>query len=391
MKYDVIIVGAGITGLTQALLLADSDLTIAVIDAKAQADKPDLQHYDNRVFAISPASQQLFTRLQVWPDITALRVSPYTRMHVWDSEGDGNITFSAAQTDAPQLGHIIENSVLCHALAARAQALPNVTFYWQRQLQALTTTDSEVSLQTAAAEAFSASCVIGADGALSWVREQNAMSLREWDYQHQAIVATVQTALAHEKTAYQRFMPNGPLALLPLVDGHTCSIVWSTATAHAEALLALSDAEFNTEISRAFAHHLSDITLQSQRWSFPLRMRHANTYCKNRVALIGDAAHTIHPLAGQGANLGLADAAALARTLLAAHARERDIGSQATLRRYERARKGANWQMIAGMEALKQLFANTQPLVTLARNKGLNWVDQTAFIKQLFMHKAAGL
>jgi 2-polyprenylphenol 6-hydroxylase len=329
--------------------------------------------------------------LGVWPDISHLRISPYTHMHVWDSEGDGAITFSAAQTDLPQLGHIIENNVLCYTLAERLQTQENVTLYWQQPLQTLSSSDTEVTLQTTTGETFVSRCLIGADGALSKVREQNAMPIREWDYQHQAIVATVQTALAHEKTAYQRFMPKGPLALLPLADPHLCSIVWSTETEHAQTLLALSDAEFNAEITQAFDHHLSDITVQSERWSFPLRMRHANNYCKDRIVLIGDAAHTIHPLAGQGANLGLADAEALAEALLAAHARERDIGSQATLRRYERSRKGANWQMVAGMEALKQLFATTQPLVKIARNKGLTWVDQSDFVKQLFMHKAAGL
>jgi 2-octaprenylphenol hydroxylase len=204
-------------------------------------------------------------------------------------------------------------------------------------------------------------------------------------------VATVRTAEPHGETARQRFLPEGPLAFLPLGESHTCSIVWSTGHAHAEALLALDDSEFRAELESAFGSALGAVSEVGPREGFPLRMRHAEHYVVERVALAGDAAHTIHPLAGQGVNLGLLDAAALAEVLLAAAAAGRDPGGLATLRRYERWRRGDNLLMIAAMEGFKRLFAGSLPPLAWARNLGLEITDRLPPLKSLFMRRALGL
>lgn len=387
-QYDVLIIGAGLMGLSMAASLQSLPIRIGLIDSRPVEPTFTGEQYDLRVFAITPTSQQFLQEIGVWDAITALRVSPYREMEVWDSEGPGRIHFHCQEVGEPQLGHIIENSVLQTALFTKIQAAENIEIVAPAELTKIHSHENGVTIETAAGIDYTAALVVGADGANSWVREHSGISMTSWNYEHHAIVATVITEKAHQKTARQRFMPKGPLAFLPLLDAHTSSIVWSTKPDHAEQLMALADEDFMLALAAGFDQHLGNITAISQRISFPLRMRHAKSYIKPHIALVGDAAHTIHPLAGQGANLGLADVAALAEVISSAVKQKRPIGAHHILRKYERSRRGENLKMIAGMEGFKHLFANENAWLKKTRSAGLNFVNRFTPIKRLFMESA---
>jgi len=388
--YDIVIVGAGIVGLTLANRLAQSGLSLLVIDSKAINEKLELPEYPMRVSAISKRSQKIFSQIRVWNTIENLRVSPYREMKVWDSQGQGQIIFDSADIGMPELGHIIENDVMVYALQQRLHYFDSVHIAAPLQLEEIQITDTHVNIQ-AGNKNITAKLLIGADGANSWVRQQLAVPLTKRSYDHKAIVATVKTSKSHQLTAWQCFLPTGPLAFLPLADQQTCSIVWSCIPERGDELLALDDEAFAKELTKAFEHRLGDITHVGPRAAFPLYMRHADYYTQSRVALVGDAAHTIHPLAGQGVNLGIADADKLVEVLLTANDKKHDIGKHAILRRYERARKAENTLMIRAMAGFKNLFGSELSIVKLLRNSGLNLVNQMTPLKNWLIQSAMGI
>ncbi len=393
LDYDIVIVGAGIVGLTAACALADSGLSLAVVERRAPDFGWDETQYDMRVSAITRASQNVFQCLGVWDAIASQRISPYSDMRVWDATGQGEIHFDCIKIDEENLGHIIENRVIQKALWQHLEKNSNVSLLSPIELKQYKPAhvDAMQCLVCVDGRTINARLCIAADGARSWVREQAGMGIKGWDYGHTAIVATLKTEDSHMRTAWQRFMPDGPLAFLPLQDLHTSSIVWSTRTAHADSLMQLSEDKFALAVSQAFDHRLGNVNLLSPRASFPLRMRHSCGYVRSGLALIGDAAHTIHPLAGQGVNLGILDASCLAEVVMNAQAQGRDIADLATLRRYERWRKGHNTLMIAGMEAFKRLFGNDNELLRQVRNMGLRVTNKLPVIKNQLIRHAMGL
>jgi 2-octaprenylphenol hydroxylase len=310
-------------------------------------------------------------------------------MHVWDASGNGVIHFDSAELGEPNLGHIIENGIMLQALYRVIESHASIHLFTQASLNAITpgADGIEVSLD---AQTLSAALVVGADGARSRVRELAGIETRGMAYDQHAVVANVATERPHRHTAWQRFMPSGPLAFLPMANGQS-SIVWSTSPEQAAQLLDMDDAAFCHALAEAFEYTLGEITHTSQRAAFPLRMQHATGYVKPRVALIGDAAHTIHPLAGQGVNLGFADVASLAEVLGRARQSGRDIGDYYVLREYERWRKGENIAMQASMDAFKRLFSNSNPLLGWLRNSGLGLVNNMAPLKNRIMRQAMGL
>lgn len=391
VRYDVIIVGGGIVGLTMALLLENSDKRIAVLDKKGSAATFDPEQYDVRVSAITPASVKLFLQLNLWSEMAALRVSPFTHMQVWDGDGRGRIAFDAASVGEKALGYIVENNVMLQVLWQRVLASTQIEVITGIELESLQGREDNAMIALQAHDrTLSAPLIIGADGAQSWLRQAVHINIRERDYQHHALVCTVTTEKPHDKTARQRFMPQGPLAFLPLEAANVCSIVWSSTPRHIEALMQLSAEDFAMTLAEAFQHQLGAILEVGPRASFPLTMRHAQHYVQPGVALIGDAAHTIHPLAGQGLNLGLADAALLAQLMLSDYAYKHEQVKYSTLRRYERARKADNATMLAAMDGFKQLFGNDIPLIKWLRQRGLNLTDRLPFIKELILQKAMG-
>ena len=384
----VLVVGGGCVGSTLACALAEAGVPVQVVDPQpAPRDWPE-GTVDARVYALTHASRAIFSNLGVWEAIRAGGACPYERMEVWDAEGTGHIGFDAAETGECCLGHIVEQRVILGALLARLDALGV-----ERRTDALVglqVAPDHVEARLASGERIRVALLVGADGARSRVRDLAGIGLDVLDYEQTAVVAAVRTERPHEHTARQRFMPTGPLAFLPLCDGRS-SIVWTTTPEAAEDLLEMEEGAFCEAVTEAFGRRLGRVLSAESRAAFPLRRRHARHYVRPRIALVGDAAHTIHPLAGQGVNLGLLDAAALAQVVQEARGRLRDPGQYLTLRRYERWRRGENLLMMRAMDGFRWLFGSRQPLLREARNLGLRLVDRTAPVKLVLARRAMGL
>ncbi|MGE8361720.1 2-octaprenyl-3-methyl-6-methoxy-1,4-benzoquinol hydroxylase [Pseudomonas sp.] len=395
MDADLIIVGAGMVGSTLALALKDSGLNILVLDGGALSVQPFDRDapFEPRVSALSAASQRVLERLDVWPGVVARRSSPYGEMQVWDGSGTGQIHFNAASVHAGALGHIIENRVVQDALLERLHD-SDVGLLANARLEQLRRSGDDWLLTLNDGRQLRTRLLVAADGANSAVRRLAGCATREWDYLHHAIVTSVRCERPHKATAWQRFTDEGPLAFLPLVGAegeHWCSIVWSTTPARAEHLMALDDDAFCAELGVDFEHRLGKVLHADRRLCIPLRQRHAKRYVEEGLALIGDAAHTIHPLAGQGVNLGFLDAAVLADVLLHARERGENLAEERVLSRFERRRMPHNLAMMAAMEGFERLFqADPLPLRWL-RNAGLNLVDDLPEAKALFVRQALGL
>ena len=387
--YDVIIVGSGMVGATLACALGNSSLKIAVIEAQQSNFDWDEGSHDIRVSAITHASQHIFENLGVWESMQHDGVAAYNKMHVWDATGQGQIHFDSTEVGQADLGHIIENRIIQKAVETRLADFDNIDLLMPVQLQSMRLNKQGVELISTDGLKLSAKMLVGADGANSWVRKQAGITLSSWAYHQNAVVCNVTTSESHQNACWQQFMPEGPLAFLPLADGQS-SIVWSTTEEKAQSLLNMDEHSFNQELQMTFGSSLGRIQLNSERGSFPLRLRHANQYVQEHLALIGDAAHTVHPLAGQGVNLGLLDAVVLAEELLRAVEKKRDIGSLSTLRRYERRRKGDNIAMLAAMDGFKRLFSNDITPLKLLRNSGLNIADKFKPLKNLMSKRAMG-
>jgi 2-octaprenylphenol hydroxylase len=394
---DIAIVGGGMAGSALACALADSAYRVVIVENAEP--KPFLQEsfFDPRVVALSAASQKFFEQLGAWDFIRTQRLSPFERMQVWDAEGTAQVCFDADEVQQPALGHIVENSLVLSALQQCLQKADNVRWLCPDTVTGLCDDKQnaycELILQSGVV--VHSQLVIAADGAQSALRKLSGIKTMEWDYGHSAVVATVRTECSHERTARQRFMASGPLAFLPLRDNngdeHWSSIVWSTAPDAAQSLLNLSEEEFSAQLGKAFEHKLGKVLEVRGRFAFPLRQRHAQMYHQGRVVLIGDAAHTIHPLAGQGVNLGFMDVKVLAEELLDALGKKLSPGNPIVLKRYQRRRRGENLSMTATMELFQRLFARKELPLRWLRNAGMKGVDALPAVKRKIMRSAMGL
>lgn len=393
-RADLLIVGAGMVGSALALALRDSGLNILVVDGGPLTVKPFVADapFEARVSALSIASQRVLERLGVWDGIVARRVSPYSDMHVWDGSGTGKVHFSASSVHAEVLGHIVENRVVQDALVERLHG-SDIGLLADARLEQMRHSGDDWLLTLSDGRTLRAPLVVAADGANSTVRRMTGTATREWDYLHHAIVTSVRTEESHRKTAWQRFTDDGPLAFLPLdrEGEHWCSIVWSVTPEQSERLMKLDDERFCRELESAFEGCLGQVISADPRLCVPLRQRHAKRYVAPGLALIGDAAHTIHPLAGQGVNLGFLDAAVLAEVLLGAVERGERLADERVLSRYERRRMPHNLTLMAAMEGFERLFQADALPVRLLRNAGLKMVDHSAEAKALFVRQALGL
>lgn len=388
MNYDVAIVGGGITGGTLACALAGAGLRVAVVEASEPPPPPGDQ-WQLRVSAVTRASEEILRAIDVWDTLPLERTGVFREMRVWDATGSGSVHFDSAEIGSDALGHIVENVVLQRGIGTRMASLETLKLFRPETLEDFQVEKDRVTLRLGGAR-LHARLLVAADGSHSRVRELAGIQCDGGDYGQQAVVATMRTAIGHGETAWQRFLPDGPLAFLPL-PGPFCSIVWSTLPEHAQALLAMDDQEFAGHVEEAFESRLGALEPVGERGAFPLRHLHARAYVAERLALVGDAAHTLHPLAGQGANMGLQDAAALAEVLHDNWSRGRDVGRLGNLRPYERWRKGRNQLMQQGLSGFQWLFGSRLEPLRLARNLGLDLVDRSPPLKRLFMRYASGL
>ncbi len=389
-NYDIVIVGGGMVGAALACALGNSSLKMALLD-HAPAPPSTGKEYDPRVSAITLASRTLFENLAVWEGMERRRVAPVREMQVWSGKGSGEIHFNAAEIGEPALSWIIENSVIQTALIERLHQFTNVHYLCPVDIADITLADNGAVVTLMDGRCLNAKLLVGADGADSTVRHAAGIETQSLNLHQKGIVATVTTEKPHEQIARQGFLATGPLAFLPLGEAHTCSIVWSADTARADQLIGLDAAAFINDLQNAFGNSLGAIQTVSPRAAFPLALSHAKVYTAPHMALVGDAAHTVHPLAGQGVNLGFLDAATLAEVLLDAAAKNKDIGAHEVLWRYERWRKGDNLAMISITGGFKYLFGNGLPVVSQLRNLGLDLTNAATPIKNLIMRRASGL
>src|SRR3990167_6543015 len=386
--FDSCIVGGGVVGLTAALGMAKRGFQVAVIDPGSLTRA--MIESDPRVFAINQASMRLFESLGVWLVLSENwhenRLSPYQHMTIWDAGSRGSIEFDARIIAKDALGFIVEESVIRAALLHALSQLDNVALFPKQTIEMLSE-DGELIQLASKKKQWTTRFLLAADGANSPCRTLLKVAVTTWDYFQHALVATVTTELSHQQTAYQVFNPDGPLAFLPLKNPHQCSIVWSTTPARAEELVAVSDTLFNQELMTAFARKLGAVTVTSPRHQFPLLMRHVEQYAGENWVLLGDAAHTIHPLAGLGLNLGLADVAEWFSLL---DKTPGQLPLKKHLAAYQRQRKHAVWQVIVLMQSLKTLFASQLAPIRLLRGLGLQWCDKLPLLKRLFIDYADG-
>ncbi|MCL2897956.1 FAD-dependent 2-octaprenylphenol hydroxylase [Brenneria tiliae] len=390
-SFDVVIAGGGMVGLALACGLQGSGLRIAVLEQQPVEIRPLEQAHALRVSAINAASECLLRHLGVWENLLALRVSPYNAMQVWDKDSFGKIGFSGEEFGFSHLGHIIENPVIRQALWQRASQLSDVTLLAPATLKQVAWGENEAFITLQDDSMLTARLVVGADGAHSWLRRHADIPLTFWDYGHHALVASIRTAAPHESVARQVFHGDGILAFLPLGDPHLSSIVWSLPPHQAQAMLELPAGEFNQQLAVAFDTRLGRCELESERQTFPLTGRYARSFAAHRLVLIGDAAHTIHPLAGQGVNLGFMDVAELISELKRLQAQGKDIGQHLYLRRYERRRKHSAALMLAGMQGFRELFDGDNPAKKLLRDVGLLLADNLPGVKPTLVRQAMGL
>jgi len=375
-------------GAALALALAQRDFSVVLLEARHPPLDWEPSSYDLRVSAISRASQHLLDNLGVWQAMAADRVTAYRQMQVRDRTGFGEICFDAADLCEPDLGHIIENRVTVRALWQAFDAT-ELTLISPAKVCGLVVGEQDVELQLADCSPLRVGLVVGADGARSQVRQLAGIGARSASYDQNAVVATVHAERGNRATAWQRFMPSGPLALLP-IENELFSIVWSTTPDEAKRLCAMGESDFNESLTRASEARLGALRVVGQRADFPLSLQHAERYVQPGVALLGDAAHVIHPLAGQGVNLGLLDAGALVDALLAGRECGRPIGALRDLRAYERARKGHNLVTQLTMDAFKHLFSNDHRVLSLTRNLGLGLSGRIAPVRRMFERLAMG-
>lgn len=401
IKFDIIIIGGGMVGLAMAASLAESDLKILLVEKQdlSQSLSMDLlldeaiadEDFDVRVSAISPGNRNFLNNLNVWQNIPQQRQANYQKMQVWDGDGTGKIEFSAAGIAQPDLGVIAENKVIQTALLKSIQAFGNISCCFAKELEQINITKDYVEIRLSDGSYREGKLLIGADGAHSVVRKKQAIESKQTSYQQIAFVANVKTEFSHQQTAWQRFTPSGPVAFLPLAKENLCSVVWTLDEQKAEALKLIDKQAFANKLQQAFESKLGKVTAVSEHFGFPLVKRHSERYLSDRVALVGDAAHTIHPLAGQGVNLGFQDVACLAKLIMQLHQQRRDFGLEQNLRPFERERKTENLIMQNAMSGFKHLFANQIMPVTILRNFAMSALDKIPMAKEIIIKKAMGL
>ena len=386
---DIIIVGGGMVGACMALAAAREGFQVTLLEPRQPSLEWTGDDFDIRVSALTRTSEMILRNLDVWQGMQQRRVTAYENMHVWDRKGFGEIHFAAEDVGAPNLGHIVENRVIVAGLWEQIIHQANIKHVADVEIVSIEREGDQTKLIASNDDVLSASLVIGADGARSSVRELVGLTASTSSYDQEGVVCTVKAEQGNASTAWQRFMPTGPLALLPMNEEYF-SIVWSTSPEQAQSLVNASEESFNLELTQASEAVCGKLSVVGERAAFPLRKLKAERYVLGGVALIGDAAHVIHPLAGQGVNLGFLDAAMLMDVLTEARAHRELIGAMGVLRRYERARKGHNLAVQSAMDSLNILFSTNVPIVSGLRNIAMKNLNRRKYLKRLIIYSGLG-
>ncbi|WP_337880883.1 FAD-dependent monooxygenase [Rheinheimera sp.] len=387
LDLDIAIVGAGSAGLTLALLLSELPLKIALLD-KGDAPQigaaPSLQ----RVSALNQASRRVLQQLGAWQQLSSK--AGFQKMEVWEADSFARIAFDAAEQQVDALGYLVDNEELRQCLFQQLADKANVRGLFNCQIDSINAGEEQTLLSLSGQGPVLCKLLVAADGANSFVRQQLNMPIAFWDYDHQALVCQIRSTEPHGQCARQVFLPHGPLALLPLADPHLLSIVWSVPPEQAAELLALTEADFNKALTVASGNVLGLLSRASALSAHPLKMRYASEWLLNKVVLVADAAHTIHPLAGQGMNLGLMDVVALAELISEQLKVRKPLHEERLLRRYERWRKAEAQTLIVAMEAFKRGFGSSHPALKLVRGLGMRLIDKAGPLKKSIMAAALG-
>ena len=387
-RLDVAVAGGGVVGAACALALARAGLQVALVEARPAprwlAERPDL-----RVFALAPDNAALLDALGVWPQVLRARAQPYRKMRVWDAGGGDELAFDAATLARDELGWIVENGLLVDRLWA-ALVAAGVQVHCPARVQGMEQDEAGVRLQLDDGTRLEARVAVAADGGASELRRLAGLDVDAHDYGQRGVVAFIETADPHQETAWQRFLPTGPLALLPFTQGRS-SIVWTLPEAEAARVLALDDAAFAVALTDASAARLGRAVPVSERAAFPLRRQLVRQQVAGRVLVLGDAAHVVHPLAGQGVNLGLRDVAALRAEVESAQARRVDWASAHRLQRWARRRRSDNTVSAYAFEGINRLFSNADPLAALARGPLLGLAGKLPPLTRALWRHAAGV
>ncbi|NOT86318.1 MAG: UbiH/UbiF/VisC/COQ6 family ubiquinone biosynthesis hydroxylase [Methylococcaceae bacterium] len=391
-QFDVVIVGGGMVGAAVACALGDSDLRVAVIEQHPPEAFSPKQPHDLRVSALSIASRKILETVGAWEGVVSRRYCPFKRMRVWETAGDTE--FNSAAIDYPELGYIVENRVTQLALLERLSAFGNITLISPVGIQNIVYSPLEADyasqIDLSNGQVLSAKLLVAADGGQSRVRQLVGMGVNSRDYDQHALVLYVETDYVQQDITWQRFVASGPQAFLPLT-GHYASLVWYNAADEVQRLKSLPEAELLGELRAAFPECLGGIKAILGQISFPLKCQHAQCYVKQGVALVGDAAHTINPLAGQGVNIGFLDAAALAEIILNATKQGQSIAALSVLKGYEKSRRTENLKMMTVMELFYRVFSNDILPVKFLRNLGLGLAERIRPAKNKIMRAAMGL
>ena len=387
-RLDIIVIGGGVVGATCALALAGLGLEVALVEGREPA-RWSPQTPDLRVYAFAPDNADLLQRCGVWNAVREARAQPYRRMQVWDAAGGGETSFDADALGRDQLGWIIENNLLVDRLWSALPAA-GVHLHCPARVEALEQEGNGARLRLDDGTRLEARLAIAADGADSTLRELSGLQVSAHDYQQRGVVAFVDTELPNQATAWQRFLPTGPLAFLPFAESQS-SIVWTLPNAEAERVLALEDQEFNRELGNAFSARLGEVRVVSKRAAFPLRRQLAESYVAGKVLLMGDAAHVVHPLAGQGVNLGLRDVARLQATIRQAQARGVDWSAPHRLARWARESRSENSAAAYAFDGINRFFSNDEMHATLLRGPLLGLAGKVPALTNLFWKRASGL
>ena len=389
-KYPVIVVGGGIVGATAACAVAQAGIKVALVDVHNPARDWPADPVDIRVSALTRASQNILQAVGAWPAMVQRGVGPYDHMHVWDADSVGMLDFDAADTEFSELGHLVENRVTVASLWDRLESFPDASILCPAKVADLQLSHDHAQVVLDDGQTLEADVVIAADGRDSALRQMAGIQTTGWEYKQDGLVATISTEKSHQFTAWQRFLPEGPLAFLPLKNGQ-CSIVWTLSHQTAQEYLELSDKDFLLHLEKASDGVLGKMLEVGPRGAFPLRFQYAKQYTADHFVLIGDAAHAMHPLAGQGANAGLLDAAAIAELIIKAQQTGRPVGSHKLLRQYERWRKGDNLAMMSSMDVINKMYTTQNEAFRQLRGTGMSWVNNSAWLKDYFNRYAMGL